>query len=59
MKIKLNNTERLELLKAWKSGILDTDRIKQLKEMVEKYSPARTLTKEEAKELWKSIEEEY
>lgn len=59
MKIKLNNTERLELLKAWKSGILDTDRIKQLKEMVEKSSPARTLTKEEAKELWKSIEEEY
>jgi len=59
MKIKLNNAERLEILKAWKSGYLDTARIKPLKEMVEKSGPARTLTKEEAKELWKSIEEEY
>lgn len=59
MKIKLNNAERLEMLKAWKSGYLDTDRIKQLKVITEKSGPARTLTKEEAKELWKSIEEEY
>lgn len=59
MKIKLNNIERLEMLKAWKSGCLDTDRVKQLKDMVEKSSPARTLTKEEAKELWKRIEKEY
>lgn len=59
MKIKLSNAERLEMLKAWKSGTLDTDCIKQLKDLVEKFSPARTLTKEEAKELWESLEKEY
>lgn len=59
MKIKLNNAERLEMLKAWKSGILDTDCIKQIKSLVEKHEPARTLTKEEAKELGKDIEKEY
>lgn len=59
MKIKLNNAERLEMLKAWKSGTLDTDCIKQIKDLVEKHEPARTLTKEEAKELWKTIEKEY
>lgn len=55
MIVKLNQTERAELLKAWRTGILDTSKIKALNVL----QPAKRLTKEEAAELLKSLEKDY
>lgn len=48
MKIKLNDKERAELFKMWRSGELDTDKIKSLKEAIPEISP---MTVDEAKRI--------
>lgn len=56
MKVKLTDSDRIELLKMWKSGVLDTEQISGLKDIVivDKPTPKSL---EEARavlyELWK------
>lgn len=59
MKIEINRAEKLELLNALQSGILDTDKIPALKTIIDNAKPARILSKQEAKELLKDIENNY
>lgn len=48
MIIELSEKERLEMLKAWRSGKLDTSKIKKLQGMDNRLRP---MTKEEAKRI--------
>lgn len=59
MKIELTKDHKIELLKALKTGVLDTDVIPELKEAMHLHEPARILTKKEAKELIEKLEENY
>lgn len=52
MKIKLTKDQKVELLKAVQSGFLDTEIIPEL----HLREPARVLTREEARQLWISLE---
>jgi len=58
MKIEISRAEKLELLKALQSGVLETDRIPALKLVLDKRRPARVLTPAEAKEYLGWIESE-
>lgn len=59
MEIKLSREEKLELLRACQNGVLDTDKIAALKEVLDLAKPARILTKAEMKELFNELEREY
>lgn len=59
MEIKLSREEKLELLRACQNGVLDTDKIVALKEVLDLAKPARILTKAEMKELFSELEREY
>lgn len=59
MKIKIDRVEKIEILKALKSGCLDTDKIPAIKKVLDNAQPARVLTKKEAAELIKTLENEY
>lgn len=48
MKIKLSSKERAEVLKAWKTGELDTSKIERLKTLDNKMKP---MSIEEAKRI--------
>ena len=56
MEIKLSRQDRLELLKACQKGMLETDKIAELKTELDKRRPARILTPAEAKEYIQEIE---
>lgn len=56
MKIKIEREEKIVLLQALKDGFLDTDNLPELKKVLDLAKPARILTKEEAQELLKDIE---
>jgi hypothetical protein len=58
MKIEISRAEKLVLLKACQSGILDTDTLPALKLELDKRRPARVLTPAEAKEYLGWIEKE-
>jgi hypothetical protein len=58
MKFEIKRAEKLELLKAIQTGVMDTDRIPALKTELDKAKPARILTKEESKEFINQIENE-
>lgn len=55
MKIKLNPAEKAEMLIAWKTGILDTDKIEALKDL----EPAKRLTPKEAADYIRYLEANY
>jgi hypothetical protein len=59
MKIKLTVEHKKALLRALQSGILNTDEIPELRALVELREPARILSKEEATDLLKTLENEY
>lgn len=44
MKIKLNNTDVLEIAKALKSGWLDMDKISAFKSLIDGYNPPKKIT---------------
>ena len=50
MEIKLIRQDKMELLKACQTGILETDKLTELKTELDKRRPARVLTPAEAKE---------
>ena len=52
MKIKIDRSLKILLLKAIQCGELDTEIFPELRG----FEPARILTKEEAKELWSDLE---
>lgn len=55
MKIKITKELKALFLKALQEGVLDTDKIPELRTV----GPARLLTKEEARQLWEDLEKEY
>jgi hypothetical protein len=55
MEIQINRAEKLELLKACQTGVLDTDKIPELKKMIDLRQPAKLLTREQAKEFMEEI----
>lgn len=58
MRVKIEKQEKAALLKALKDGFIETDNIPALKAVLDNSAPARILTKEEAKELIKQVENE-
>lgn len=56
MRINLDKSDKIELLKALKTGVLDTDTIPELAKVMKLHEPARILTKEEARELLQELE---
>jgi len=54
MKIQITKNQKIQLLKSIQSGVLDTAIVFP---DLYNYEPARTLTKEEAKELWNNLDE--
>ncbi len=52
MKIPINKSQKIQLLKAIKNGVFNSEIFPELYN----YEPAKTLTKEEARELWKDFE---
>lgn len=56
MKIKIEREEKIVLLQALKDGFFDTDNLPELKKVLDLAKPARFLTKKEAQELLKDIE---
>jgi hypothetical protein len=59
MIVKIDRETKIELLKALKIGYLDTANIPELNKIIMTREPARVLTKQEARELWQSMENEY
>lgn len=55
MKIKITRELKILLIRALQDGVLDTEDIPELHTL----TPARTLTKEEARELWADLEKKY
>lgn len=55
MKVQLSQADKAEILIAFRTGVLDTEKISGLKN----YSSARRLTKEEAQELIWKLEKEH
>lgn len=54
MKIQINKLQKIELLRAIKTGVFNTETFPELIGL----EPARTLTKEEAKEYLDQIEKD-
>lgn len=52
MKIQITKEQKIEMLKAIQTGILNTEIFPELINL----EPARTLTKEEARELWNDLD---
>lgn len=52
MKIKLSKIQKIQLLEAVKTGFFDTAIVPEL----DLRTPARVLTKEEARELWRDLD---
>ena len=59
MEINLTRDDKIELLKACQSGILNTANLPALNKILENAQPARILTKQEAQEYITTIEKEY
>ncbi len=52
MKIQINREQKIQLLQVIKAGIFDSEIFPKLYNL----EPARTLTKEEAQQLWSNLE---
>lgn len=52
MKIQINREQKIKLLQAIKTGVFDSTIFPELYNL----EPARTLTKEEAQQLWSNLE---
>lgn len=59
MKIKIERDEKIELIRALKVGVLDTDKIPSIKKVLDNAQPAKLLTKAQAVELLRELENEY
>lgn len=59
MKIELTRETRIKLIKAARDGYLDTSEIAELEDQIDIRRPARVLTKEEIRELFDELEENY
>ena len=59
MRIPIDRGLKVELLHSLKRGYLETENIDVLNKLVIEREPARVLTKQEARELWRELENEF